>query len=246
MRLPVVASISYVALFVLVNASLGQNLLDSERWLPYFKEHSFEQHANQLTKENFWDYDRKHTYYTNYPLFIVFVDGSSELIQWQYDGLDNLFRKQHTLVGEDMERIEKGNIAYMVFDKMLLKNSMPENMLEGDFMIVHKKGPLSIYKEFYVPESDKSIVQTFWSAHLLGEKIDNLYLGKFTKKFSRILEESSGLSSKIKERILGYANLDDLPNIAGEYNVWVEENYPYRFADHVSFFWQTPSYLSQD
>jgi len=236
-------------LFLLVCAILfskGQNAIAETKWKTYFENHDFQDHATKLTEENFWDYDKKHTYYTAYPLLVVFLDGSSEVVQWQYDGLDNLFRKQHTLIGENMERIEKGSIAFMVFDQMLLKNSMPENMIEGDFMIVHKKGPLSVYKEFFVPENDKSIVQTFWHLYLVGEEVDNLYLGRFTKRISKLLEESQELSMKIRNRILGYSNLDDLPNIAGDYNEWVKGKYPYRYDDYVAFFWQTPSYLGGD
>ena len=70
----------------------------------------------------------------------------------------------------------------MVFDGMLLKNTMPGNTIEGDFSVVHVKGSLSVLKEFHVPENGKEGVQTSWALYLLGEKIDNLYLGSFTKK----------------------------------------------------------------
>ena len=224
----------------------AQNPLESQKWKSYFDNRVYEKHADKLGKGNFWDFDNKHTYYTGYSLLIIYPDGSSELIQWQYDGLDNLLRKKHTLLDENFDRIEKGNIAYMVFDNILLKNTILGNAIEGDFNVIYTKGPLSILKEFHVPENNKEDLQTFWTVYLFGKEIDNLYLGRFTKKFAKIVNDCPNLSKKIKNRILGYANIDDLPNIAKEYNEWVKQNYPYRYADHSAMFWQTPAYLTQD
>jgi len=239
-------SLVVMTLLLPASALRAQSLLESQEWKSYFDNRVYEKHADKLGKENFWDFDSNYTYYIGYPLFIVYLDGSSELIQWQYDGLDKLFRKKYTLLNDNLDRIEKSSIAYMVFDDMLLKNTMPENIINGGFNIMHTKGPLSVLKEFYVPENSREDLQTFWAVYLFDEKIDNLYLGSFTKKISKIVRDCPDLSGKIKDRMPGYTNMDDLPNIAKEYNKWVKQNYPYRYADHTAMFWQTPAYLSQD
>ncbi|MDE0470474.1 MAG: hypothetical protein OXH57_00910 [Ekhidna sp.] len=128
--------------FVLISSLLSyfeagaQNPLESQKWKSYFDNRIYEKHADNLGKGNFWDFDRNYTYYTSYSLLIIYSDGSSELIQCQYDGLNNLLRKKHTLPDENFDRIENGNIAYMVFDNMLLKNTILANAVEGDFNVI--------------------------------------------------------------------------------------------------------------
>lgn len=225
---------------LVVSHVASQDLLDTPEWQSFFKERKYEKRALEITDETFWDFDSRYTYYTLYPLLLIYGDGRSEVIQWQYDGLNNLIHKKHSLLDEDYERIEKENLAYIVFDSLLLKNPMVGNMIDGDFMIVYKRGPLSIYREYYTSPIERDNIESAIAVYHLSESVDNFYLGSFEKKASKLVSDYPRLAKKIKDRILGYSNtLDDMIRIAEEYNAWVEENYPYRYEEHTVMFWNS-------
>lgn len=219
---------------------LSQDLLETEKWKAFFEEKPYEQRALAIDDETFWDVDQKFTYHISYPLFLIYEDQSSVEIQWTYEGLNNLLYKKHTLVDENFERYEKANIAYMVFDTLLLKNPMVGNAIDGDFMIVYKRGPMSIYREYYTSPIERGNIQSAFAIYHLSEKEDNFQLGAFEKKASKIVGDCEELAQKIKDKIIGYRNEeDDIIRIAVEYNEWVKANYPYRYEDHTWMFWQS-------
>lgn len=218
----------------------AQNLLESEEWIQFFADKSYEQKALEINDESFWEYDEKYTYYTNYPLLLIYQDGNSEIIHWQYDGLNNLIHKKHTLLDENFERIQKENLVYIVFDGLLLKNPLVGNMVDGDFMIVYKRGPMSVYREFYTSPVERGSVESAMAIYHLSKPVENFYLGSFEKKAAKLVGDYPRLAKKIKDKIIGYSHSDDdLIRIAEEYNAWVEENYPYRFEEHTDMFWNS-------
>ena len=165
------------------------------------------------------------------------------MVQWSFEGLDQLIYKKEALTTSDFERYEKENIAYMVFDSVLFKNPLVGNMIAGDFMIVYKKGPISIYREYYTSPITRTYIESSLTPYYLGEPVLNFYLGSLKKKLMKLVQDYPRLEKKIKDDIIGYHGQDDdILRIADEYNVWTKANYPYRFADHNVFLWQDVDY----
>ena len=223
-----------------VSGAYTQNPLEEAEWVKFFNDRAYEEKVKMVTDESFWEIDATYTYYTSYPLLLIYSDGVAVEIEWQYDGLNNLIYKKHTLLDANFERYEKANIAYMVFDGWLLKNGMVENMIDGDFMFVYKKGPISVYREYYTSPVERNNIESALTVYHLSEPVDNFYLGSFEKKAAKLVADFPDLAAKIKDRIIGYRNSeDDLLRIAGEYNEWVKQKYPYRYEDHTWMFWQS-------
>lgn len=220
-----------------------ENPLDTDRWKAFFAERSYEKNALSLNDDTFWTVSDSYTYDADYPLLIIYADKTSEEIIVKYEGLHSLIYKKTPLIGSDSEHLGKENIAYMVFDGLLLKNPLIGNMIAGDFMIVCKKGPLSLYREFFTSPIERNNIESALSPYYMGEPVTSFHLGSFSKKTSKLLKDCEELAGKIDDGLPGYSDVDvDFLRIAEEYNAWVKENYPYRYADHLAMFWQYPEY----
>lgn len=230
------ALVFFVCFFVLH----GQDLLKSEKWTNFFTERPYLEKARTITDDTFWDIDASYTYYTSYPVLLVYDDGGAVEIEWSFGGLPTLINKKEALEDMDFERYEKENIAYIVFDGYLLKNPMVGNAIEGDFMIVYEEGPLSVYREYYTSPITRDNIQSAFAIYKESQVDDTFYLGKFEKKAAKLVSDYPRLAQKIKDRIIGYRNEeDDIIRIAQEYNALVKENNPYRYEDHYLKFWQS-------
>lgn len=232
--------------YLLICAQLGtaqNDLLKTPEWNEYFANKMYEKKALHFTDETFWEINDTYTYYQPYPLLLVYSDGTSRMIEWSFEGIDQLIYKKEALTATDFERYEKENIAYMVFDSILFKNPRVGNMVAGDFMIAYKKGPISLFREFYTSPVTRENIQSVLTPYYLGEMVQNFYLGSLKKKLMNLVEDYPRLRKKIKDDIIGYQGQDDdMLRIAEEYNAWTKENYPYRFADHSVFLWQDVGY----
>ena len=217
--------------------------LQSPEWQQYFEQKTYEQHALKFSDETFWEINDTYIAYQEYPVMLIYSDGTSNVIQWSFEGLDKLIYKKEALTATDFVRYEKENIAYMVFDSILFKNPRVGNMITGDFMIVYKKGPISLYREYYTSPITRDNIESVMTPYYLGEMVKNFYLGPIRKKLMKLVEDYSLLQQKVKNGETGYqGGHEDLLLIAEEYNVWTKENYPYRYADHAVFFWQDAGY----
>ncbi len=218
----------------------AQNLLESEKWSNFFTERPYLEKAVNITDETFWEIDESYTYYTSYPLLLVYSDGTASEIKWSFGGLSNLINKKEALEDMDFQRYEKENIAYIVFDGYLFKNPMVGNAIEGDFMIVYEEGPISIYREYYTSPITRDNISSAFAIYKESQLDDTFYLGKFEKKAAKLVSDYPVLVNKIRDRIIGYRNEeDDIIRIAREYNALVKENNPYRYEDHYLKFWQS-------
>jgi len=213
-------------------SSNAQGLLGTENWKTFFAEKPYLKKGAEITDDKFWKIDASYTYYTNYKLLIIFTNGVSEELNWQYDGLPNLLDKKKALLDKNFERLEKENIAYIVFDNYLLRNSNMGNAIAGDFTFVLCEGPVSIYREYYSsPITPENTVSGFMYRKE-GKTVSDFYLGKFEKKAAKLVEDYPTLAEKIRSKKAGYFNTEaDMLRIANEYNQWVKENYPYRYDD---------------
>lgn len=221
-----------------------ENPLDQEKWKDFFKTQAYEEKAVAINDKTFWDLDGTYNYYSNYPLLLIYVDGTAKEIEFQFEGLHQLIYKEAPIQLENLDKISKDGVAYMVFDGLLLRNSDAESTVSGDFFIVYKKGPLSLYREFYTSPIQRDLVESALVPYYMGELVENFYLGKFSKKTSKLLADFQDLSAKIRNERAGYTDTEkDFLRIASEYNVWVKENAPYKYDDHMAMFWQQAAYL---
>ncbi|MEO9483889.1 MAG: hypothetical protein ABJG47_10605 [Ekhidna sp.] len=228
-----------IGFFVLTYCN-SQNLLDSEEWSAFFTERPYLDKAQSINDNTFWEVDASYTYYTSYPVLLVYQDGGAVEINWSYSGLATLIDKKTALEDMDFDRYEKENLVYIVFDGYLFKNPMVGNAIEGDFMIVYEEGPISIYREYYTSPITRDNISSAFAIYKESQLDDSFYLGKFEKKAAKLVSDYPKLADKIKDRILGYRNEeDDIIRIAREYNALVQENNPYRYEDHYLKFWQS-------
>ncbi|MEP1033521.1 hypothetical protein [Ekhidna sp.] len=224
----------------IMNASYSQNLLETEKWTKFFTERPYLEKAVNITDETFWDVDASYTYYTSYPVLLVYQDGGAIEINWSYGGLSTLINKKEALEDMDFQRYEMENIVYIVFDGYLFKNPIIGNAIDGDFMIVYEEGPLSIYREYYSSPITRENISSAFAIYKESQLDDTFYLGKFEKKAAKLVGDYPKLAKKIKDKIIGYRNeADDIIRIAREYNALVKKNNPYRYEDHYLKFWQS-------
>lgn len=230
----------FTVTFIILTTSQAQNLLEAETWTAFFTERPYLQKALNITDDTFWDVDDTYTYYTSYPVLLIYQDGGVREINWSYSGLPALINKKEALEDMDFQRYEMANVAYIVFDGYLFKNPLVGNAIEGDFMIVYEEGPLSIYREYYTSPITRDNISSAYAIYKESQLDDTFYLGKFEKKASKLVEDYPRLAQKIKDKIIGYRNeADDIIRIAREYNALVKENNPYRYEDHYLKFWQS-------
>ncbi len=221
-----------IAFSLFISQSVAQDLLESEKWKSFFEEKAYLKNGAEITDDKFWEIDESYTYYDKYTLLIIFVDGKTEEFEWQYDGLSSLLNKKKALLDENFERLEKENIAYIVFDDYLLRNANMGNSIAGDFTFVLCEGPLSIYREYYTSPITRENTASGLMFTMDGRLVKDFYLGKFEKKAAKLVGDYSELSEKIKSRKAGYFNTqEDILRIAAEYNQWVKENNVYRYDD---------------
>ncbi len=234
-------SVCYLASFYVALAQ--QDPLETPEWKEYFKNKTYEKQALKFSDETFWDINDSYIAYQEYPLLLIYSDGTSRLIQWSFEGLDKLIYKKEAFTATDFVRYEKENLTYIVFDSVLYKNPQVGNKIAGDFMIVYKKGPISLYREYYTSPITRDNIESVLTPYYLGEMVKNFYLGILKKKLMKLVEEYPALRQKIKDETDGYREEEeDMLRIAAEYNSWTKENYPYRYADHAVFMWQEPEY----
>ncbi|MEO9872069.1 hypothetical protein [Ekhidna sp.] len=230
---------SFILIVFVTQIALAQDPLETEKWQLFFTERPYLEKALNINDETFWDVDETYTYYTSYPVLLVYSDGTSREINWSFGGLSTLINKQEALEDIDFERYEKENLAYIVFDGYLLKNPEIGNAIQGDFMIVYAEGPISIYREYYSSPITRDNTSSAFAIYKESELEDGFYLGKFEKKAAKLVGDYPKLAKKITDKIIGYRNEeDDLIRIAKEYNRLVKENNPYRYDDHYLKFWQ--------
>ena len=225
-------TLTYLILYLVSNVLLAQSPLETEEWKSFFDERKYSEKAATITDENFWEIDRSFTYYETYPLLLVFSDGTSEILNWQYDGLPILLDKTKSLLDENFERVEKANIVYMVFEGFLLRNLDVGNMVAGDFAIVETEGPICVYREYYSSPITEDNVASGFRFFKDGEEIQNFYLGRFEKKASRMVADFPQLAKKIENVYIGYTKSDEnIRRIVNEYNEWVKGLDPYRYDE---------------
>lgn len=224
---------------LLTLAGFSQDLLKTEKWETFFSNRPYLEKAKNINDETFWEVDAAYTYYTSYPVLLIYLDGGTREINWSYSGLSSLINKKEAFQDMDFELFEKANVVYIVFDGYLFKNPLPGNAIEGDFMIVYEEGPLSIYREYYTSPITRENIESAFAIYKESVLDDSFYLGKFEKKAAKLVEEYPKLVKKIKDKIIGYRNEeDDLIRIAREYNALVKKNNPYRYDDHYLKSWQ--------
>ncbi len=221
------------AIFLLLSITgSSQDLLETEKWKTFFEEKPYLAKGAEITDDKFWELEASYTYYDTYTLLVIFVNGKSEEFKWQYDGLSNLLNKKKALLDENFERLEKENIAYIVFDDFLIRNPNMGNSIAGDFTFVLCEGPLSIYREYYSSPITKDNTVSGLMFTMNGKPVKDFYLGKFEKKASKLVADYTELSEKIRSKKAGYFNTqEDILRIADEYNRWVMENNIYRYDD---------------
>ncbi|WP_436515612.1 hypothetical protein [Ekhidna sp. To15] len=219
--------------------SYGQSLLETKKWTSFFTERPYLTKAQSITDETFWEIDASYTYYTSYPVLLVYEGGGAVEINWSYSGLPSLIDKKKAFEDMDFQRYEKENIVYIVFDGYLFKNPFVGNAIDGDFMIVYEEGPISIYREYYTSPITRENISSAFAIYKESQLDDTFYLGKFEKKAAKLVNDYPKLAKKIQDKIIGYRNEeDDIIRIAQEYNALVKENNPYRYEDHYLKFWQ--------
>ncbi len=232
--------LTFYLTFIVTSFSYAQNLLETEKWIAFFEERPYLEKATRITDETFWAIDESYTYYTAYPVLLVYQDGGAAEINWSYSGLASLINKKEALEDMDFQRYEKENVVYIVFDGYLFKNPFVGNAIDGDFMIVYEEGPLSIYREYYTSPITRDNISSAFAIYKESQLDDTFYLGKFEKKAAKLVAEYPKLAKKIKDKIIGYRNEeDDIIRIAREYNALVKKNNPYRYEDHYLKFWQS-------
>lgn len=210
----------------------SQDLLQTEKWKTFFEEKLYLKKGAAITDDDFWEINDSYTMYESYELLIIFTNGKSEELPWQFDGLDNLINKKKSLLDRNFERLEKENIAYIVFDDYLLRNSNMGNSIAGDFTFVLAEGPLSIYREYYSSPITRENVESGLMFTMNGKLVNDFYLGKFEKKAAKLVADYKELSERIRSKKAGYFNTqEDILRIANEYNAWVLENNWYRYED---------------
>ncbi|WP_420316160.1 hypothetical protein [Ekhidna sp.] len=230
----------YFLLFSSISLISAQNLLETEKFKKFFSERLFLTKAVEINDETFWDVDSRYTYYTSYPVLLIYADGGTREINWSYSGLPSLINKKEAFEDVNFERYEKENVLYIVFDGFLFKNPEIENAIEGDFMLVYEKGPLSVYREYITNPITRDNLESIFVFYKEGQRDDTFYLGKFEKKAAKLVDDYPILAQKIEDRIIGYRfEEDDMVRIAKEYNTFVKENNPYRHDDYFLFFWQS-------
>ena len=230
--------------FLLAYSSLlltfSQDPLKTEKWIQFFEERPYLEKALQINDETFWDVDASYTYYTAYPLLLIYSDGTSREINWSFAGLSSLINKKEALEDMDFERYAKENLSYIVFDGFLFMNPEVENAINGDFMLVYEQGPISVYREYYTNPITRESIESAFTIYKESQLVDSFQLGKFEKKAAKLVEDYPNIAQKIKDRIIGYRNEeDDIIRIAKEYNALVKKNNPYRYDDHYLLFWQS-------
>lgn len=231
-------SIFLISLLSIIQGT-AQDLLKTEKWQTFFTERPYLEKATLINDETFWDVDATYTYYTSYPILLIYLDGGTRELNWSYSGLASLINKKEAIKDMDFELYEKANVEYIVFDGYLFKNPLLENAIEGDFMIVYEEGPLSIYREYLTSPITRDNIESAFAIYKESELDDSFYLGKFEKKAAKLVEDYPTLAKKIKNKIIGYRNEeDDLIRIAREYNMLVKKNNPYRYGDHYLKSWQ--------
>lgn len=230
----------YFLALAAISFSQAQNLLETDQWISFFDQRPYLEKAQNITDATFWEVDQSYTYYTSYPVLLVYQDGVAVEISWSYAGLASLINKKEALEDMDFQRYEKENIAYIVFDGYLFKNPLVGNAIDGDFMIVYEEGPISIYREFYSSPITRENTSSAFAIYKESQLDDTFYLGKFEKKAAKLVSDYPKLAKKIKDKIIGYRNEeDDIIRIAKEYNALVKKNNPYRYEDHYLKFWQS-------
>ena len=235
--------LSPLIFFVLQIGFAQQDPLQTPEWKKFFNEKTYEKHALRFSDETFWDINDSYIAYQEYPVLLIYSDGTSRVIQWSFEGLDKLILKKEAFTATDFVRYEKENLTYIVFDSVLYKNPRVGNMIAGDFMIVYKKGPISLYREYYTSPITRDNIESVLTPYYLSEMVKNFYLGSRRKKLVKLVEDFPDLQQKIKDGANGYEEQDeDMLRIAEEYNLWTKENYPYRYADHAVFMWQEVEY----
>ncbi|WP_425390719.1 hypothetical protein [Ekhidna sp.] len=228
------------ALLFIITSAYTQDLLKSEKWVEFFTERPYLEKALEIDDETFWDVDARYTYYTAYPVLLIYADGGAIEIDWSYSGLASLINKKEAFEDMDFERYEKENVVYIVFDGYLFKNPKVENAIDGDFMLTYAEGPISIYREYYTNPITRENIESGYAIYKESQLVDDFYLGKFEKKAMKLVQDYPRLAKKIKDRIIGYREEDDdFIRIANEYNALVKENNPYRYDDHYLKFWQS-------
>lgn len=229
----------YVILLLTVISCFSQDVLESEKWQTFFTERPYLKKAIKINDETFWEVDASYTYYTAYPLLLIYEDGGTREIQWSYSGLASLINKKEQLEDIEFQLFAKENIVYIVFDGYLFKNPEVGNTINGDFMLVYEQGPLSIYREYYTNPITRDNIESAFAIYKESQLEDGFYLGKFEKKAAKLVDDYPSIAKKIKDKIIGYRNEeDDIIRIAREYNALVKKNNPYRYDDHYLFFWQ--------
>ncbi|WP_370087468.1 hypothetical protein [Ekhidna sp.] len=237
MRTPLTLIITF--LFMIQASAQDEDLLKSEKWVKFFTERPYLEKAKNINDETFWEVDEQYTYYTGYPLLLIYADGGTREIKWSYSGLASLIDKKQQLEDVDFERYAKENIVYIVFDGYLFKNPEVENAIHGNFMLVYAQGPLSVYREWITNPITRDNIASIFAIYKESQKDDTFYLGKFEKKAAKLVDDYPNLAKKIEDRIIGYRNEeDDIVRIAQEYNALVKKNNPYRYDDHYLFSWQ--------
>lgn len=236
---------NHLYLFLMVclvssRAVTAQDLLKTDKWEKFFTERPYLEKATKINDDTFWDVDASYTYYTSYPLLLIYNDGGTREIEWSYSGLASLINKKEQFQDVNFEMFAKENLEYIVFDGYLFKNPEVGNATAGDFMLVYEQGPLSIYREYYTNPITRDNIASAFAIYKESKRDDGFYLGKFEKKAAKLVDDYPDLAKKILDRIIGYRNEeDDIIRIAKEYNALVKENNPYRYEDHYLFFWQS-------
>lgn len=209
-----------------------QHPLETEKWKTFFEEKPYLEKGRGLTDDVFWKVNDSYTLYDTHTLLLIYINGRSEELKWQYDGLSMIIDKTKSFLDENFERVEKENLAYIVFDGILFRNPNMGNSIAGDFTIVLAEGPISIYREYYTCPITKDNLESGLLFTRNGRNFPDFYLGKFEKKAAKLVSDYSELAQKIRSQKAGYFNtLDDILRIANEYNQWVMENNIYRYDD---------------
>lgn len=224
-----------ITLVMLVGAPciIAQDLpLQTPKWQRFFEEKTYLEKGRVLTDETFWEVNDSYTRYDTTTLLLIYINGRSEELLWQYDGLSMIVDKSKAFLDENFERVEKENLAYIVFDGLLFRNPNMGNSVAGDFTVVLAEGPISVYREYYACPITKDNLESGLIFTRDGKPFSDFYLGKFEKKAAKLVADHLELADKIRSQKAGYFNsLEDILRIANEYNEWVRENNSYRYDD---------------
>lgn len=216
----------------LVQYSYSQKALELPKWKDFFEKKEYLKKGQQLTDDRFWEISDSYPMYDTCTLLLIYTNGASEELKWQYDGLSVLIDKTKQLLDENFERVEKENIAYIAFDGYLFRNPRMGNAVAGDFTIVLSEGPFSVFREYYTSPITRENTSSGLVIMKNGKIISDFYLGKFEKKASKLVSDYEELSFKIRSQKAGYFNrLEDIIRISNEYNEWVKETNIYRYDD---------------